>query len=185
MNIIAIAGNARSGKNKLASFMKQILEEEGEEVELVSFAHELKSEVNELLQNALGISAFTEDDKSKSIIRPFLTFWGTTFRRALDPSVWINKIESKLIENKTYIITDMRYENELDWVHKQGGTTIFLERVSLHGSIVPAANSIEMFNNAAFKFKSHHQLTWYTEADDILLKKVRELVNNIYSIHQV
>lgn len=145
-NIISISGNARSGKDTLAKNMSSILEEVGIRTKIVSFANELKESVNEFLLEQTGISAFTEDDEEKKIIRPFLVCWGTDVIRKIDDSTWINKLEENLCSDSVNIITDLRFENELKWVQEIKGLSVFIERDG-----VEPANEYEKTNNLLLK----------------------------------
>jgi len=145
-NIISISGNARSGKDTLAKNMSSILEEVGIKTKIVSFANELKESVNEFLLEQTGISAFTEDDEEKKIIRPFLVCWGTDVIRKIDDNTWINKLEENLCSDSVNIITDLRFENELKWVQKNKGLSVFIERDGIE-----PANEYEETNNLLLK----------------------------------
>lgn len=145
-NIISISGNARSGKDTLAKNMSSILEEVGIKTKIVSFANELKESVNEFLLEQTGISAFTEDDEEKKIIRPFLVCWGTDVIRKIDDNTWINKLEENLCSDSVNIITDLRFENELKWVQENKGLSVFIERDG-----VEPANEYEKTNNLLLK----------------------------------
>ena len=59
--IIGIAGNARSGKDTVGHFMKDIAEKQGRQVALVSFAAALRDELNSFCLEKLGISSYTTD----------------------------------------------------------------------------------------------------------------------------
>ena len=124
--IIGISGNARSGKDTLGRNMVSILSDSGIKAKTFSFAHELKKSVDGFLIEQLGISAFTEDSDEKKIIRPFLVNWGTEIMRKKDSEHWIKSIEKKLSEDCVNIITDVRFENELDWVKEKDGLSVFL-----------------------------------------------------------
>ena len=145
-NIISISGNARSGKDTLAKNMSSILEEVGIKTKIVSFANELKESVNEFLLEQTGISAFTEDDEEKKIIRPFLVCWGTDVIRKIDDNTWINKLEENLCSDSVNIITDLRFENELKWVQENKGLSVFIERDGIE-----PANEYEKTNNLLLK----------------------------------
>ena len=145
-NIISISGNARSGKDTLAKNMSSILEEVGIKTKIVSFANELKKSVDEFLLEQTGISAFTEDDEEKKIIRPFLVCWGTDVIRKIDDNTWINKLEENLCSDSVNIITDLRFENELKWVRENKGLSVFIERDG-----VEPANEYEKTNNLLLK----------------------------------
>lgn len=140
--IIGISGNARSGKDTLGRNMVSILSDSGIKAKTFSFAHELKKSVDGFLIEQLGISAFTEDSDEKKIIRPFLVNWGTEIMRKKDSEHWIKSIEKKLSDNCVNIITDVRFENELDWVKEKNGLSVFLSREG-----IAPANSYEEENN--------------------------------------
>jgi len=140
--IIGISGNARSGKDTLGRNIVSILSDSGIKAKTFSFAHELKKSVDGFLIEQLGISAFTEDSDEKKIIRPFLVNWGTEIMRKKDSEHWIKSIEKKLSEDCVNIITDVRFENELDWVKEKDGLSVFLSREG-----VSPANSYEEENN--------------------------------------
>ena len=81
--IISISGNARCGKDTLGNNIVSILEDLGIKAKTLSFAYELKSSVDSFLLEQTGISAFTDNDIEKSIIRPFLVCWGTDVMRSI------------------------------------------------------------------------------------------------------
>lgn len=140
--IISISGNARCGKDTLGKNMAEFLNDIGINTNIVSFADELKKSVDGFLIEQTGISAFTEEDKDKSLIRPFLVCWGTEVMRSIDDNVWINKLKQNLKADCVNIITDLRFENELNWVKGEGGYTIYLNREG-----IPPANQLEKENN--------------------------------------
>ena len=49
-------------------------------------------------------------------------------------------------EHTLYVVTDLRFENEYQWIKNCGGTTVYLER----NAIAPA-NEYESVNNAILK----------------------------------
>ena len=141
-NIIGICGNARSGKDTLGKNIVSILKDNGIKSKVLSFADELKKSVDEFLINSIGISAFTEDEEEKKTIRPFLVTWGTEVIRSMDKNYWINKLEEKISQNQVNIITDVRFENELEWIKNNGGLSVYLERDG-----IKPANKHEEDNN--------------------------------------
>ena len=145
--IIGIAGNARSGKDTVGTLIKGVYEKQGHKVALVSFAAALRDEINDFCLEKLGISSYTTDDEEKKIIRPFLVCWGTEIRRAIDDNYWIKALDQTMNDDETlYIITDLRFINEYDFIKRNSGTTLYLER----GTIFPA-NHYERTNNALLK----------------------------------
>ena len=168
--IIAIAGNARSGKDTLGRYISQILNDHGISTSLNSFAKALKSEVDLLLTKSVGISAFTENSDEKKIIRDFLVFWGSDFRRRLDENVWIKELEKSYDGKSILIVTDLRFENELKWVRENNGIVLFISRVDENNEIIPPANSYEEVNNKILLENSDNSLTWLTSENETLLK---------------
>lgn len=166
MNIIGISGAARSGKDTFADCLIEVLKERGIRAKKISFANQLKIEVKDFLQQTLGIDSFTQKDEEKKIIRPFLVTWGTEVRRKQDPNIWIDHLESTLEEDCVNIVTDVRFENEMDWLKSKNGYSFFISRSLKDGSIVPPANETEKANNELLIDRSDFNITW-TTVDDI------------------
>mgnify|MGYP002630507946 FL=1 len=184
-NIIAIAGNARSGKDTLGKYLVSILKEYGISAKTYSFADELKKETDEFLMRTLGISAFTQDDEEKKIIRPFLVFWGTDLRRKMNPSVWVDKVSTSIQDNEVAIITDLRFGNELKWVKQNDGRVIFISRIDSDGEIIPPANLYEKVNNRSISKGADNNLTWITSDDENLLKSLaNEALDSILTLEK-
>lgn len=140
--IIGIAGNARSGKDTLGKNFVKILADQGIKAKRYSFAHELKKSVDDFLIREIGISAFTEDEQEKKIIRPFLVFWGTDMMRKINNNIWVEKMEPSLYDNHVNIITDLRFDNELQWIKDNKGLSVLIKRDG-----VDPANEYEKVNN--------------------------------------
>lgn len=178
--IIAICGNARSGKDTLGENLVLLLAEMGIKAKTCSFAEQLRIEVDDLLKKTIGISSFTKDNKEKKIIRPFLVFWGTELRRKIDKQIWVRKLNDSLVEDIVHIITDLRFENEFDWVKENNGDVVFLSRVAENGSIVPPANKYELKNNSKLSSLADINFSWLTTDDKAMLESLSyEVLNNI------
>jgi len=136
-NLIGIAGFARTGKDSLASMIASVLKDQSNKCNIASFAYHIKKDVDLFLKSRLNISAFTEDPKEKEIIRPMLVCWGTEIiRNKIDSKYWIHKMHSTCVINTlqdaTTIIPDVRFQNEVEWIHSLGGTTIYIEREGIN-----------------------------------------------------
>ena len=140
--IIGIGGNARSGKDTLGSYFLKILADQGIKAKTYSFANELKKSVDDFLIREIGISAFTEDEGEKKIIRPFLVFWGTDIMRKINDNVWVEKIEPLMYDSHVNIITDLRFINELNWIKEHKGLSVLIKREGIE-----PANEYEKTNN--------------------------------------
>ena len=170
--IIGIAGNARSGKDTVGHFIKDIFEEHGKNVHVVSFAAKLREELDAFCIDKLGISAYTTDDEEKKIIRPLLVCWGTEIRRKINIDHWVQALEQSMVhDNAYYIVTDMRFENEYQWIKDNGGITIYLER----NAIAPA-NEYEKENNAILKTVVDYVWEMPTTRDMCVLRKYTEKI---------
>jgi len=140
--IIGISGSARSGKDTLGNNMMKILLDNGIESNVLSFANSLKCSVDDFLIDQTGISAFTEDEDEKRLIRPFLVCWGTDIMRSINDNIWIEKLERDLSDKQVNIITDVRFPNELEWIKEKKGLTVFINRTGIE-----PANDYEKENN--------------------------------------
>jgi len=163
--IIGICGNARCGKDTMAELIKEILADIKIKSKKINFADSLKDELRDLVDQTLGIDVYTDNSEEKTIIRPLLVTWGTDIRRKLDPDVWIKKAFEKMTDECVYIVPDIRFINELEWVRQHNSYCIFIDRVD-DGTIVPPANDDERTNNPILKANSDFQLTWQTVDDE-------------------
>lgn len=57
--------------------------------------------------------------------------WGTDYRREHDDAYWLNRVKDVVKANPTnrYILTDVRFPNEYNFIREQGGTTFRVFRV--------------------------------------------------------
>jgi hypothetical protein len=117
--IIALAGFSKSGKNALA--------EQLQSYQQCAFADALKQEVTRILiANDIKADLWGAD---KEEWRWLLVGWGR-MRRAQDRDYWIKQLHLRIapVDQGAWIITDLRYENELQWVQKHGGLVIGISR---------------------------------------------------------
>jgi hypothetical protein len=159
--IIGISGVARSGKDTLANGFVEIFRKCGVKAKRYALADELKKEVKHFLQKNVGIDSFTQNDDDKRIIRPFLVSYGTHLRRKLNPDCWIEKLTENLKGDTISIVSDIRYENEAEWVLDQGGLLIHITRFNGSDYILPA-NEEETANDPILQKKSSVCFTWDT-----------------------
>ena len=164
-DIIGLVGFARTGKNSFAEFLIENIDENAKPpctFKPISFAYALRQELDSFLFSKLGISAFTEDPKEKEIIRPLLVCWGTQIMREhIDPNYWIKSIQKTIEINRKNnicsIITDVRFENEVLWLKKNGGISIFIDREE-----VGPKNADELDHTLPLKLKCDLTFSWPT-----------------------
>ena len=180
MKIIGISGLARSGKDSFFDLAKTFLRKKGLKYRKMSFADELKKECEELLSKYVGVSAFTEKDSEKEIIRPLLVTYGTHIRRKLNENCWIEKIEPEVkrcLANKEVVfITDVRFKNEIDWVHNQGGNSVHITRCG-----IKPPNKDEEINDPILKRESNFQIKWNNFESENMInvnKEIESILND-------
>jgi hypothetical protein len=175
--LIGLCGLARCGKDSFFEVSESILSKQGIDVKRYAFADSLKQECDELLNKYVGISAFTEKSSEKEIIRPLLVTYGTHIRRKLNQNCWIDKINNDVLKsisnNKIVFVTDVRFENEINWIHSLKGESIHITR---EGNSAP--NKEELKNDPILKEKSTQNIYW-KNFDSIKSKDISNIVNNI------
>ena len=165
-NIVGICGVARSGKDTFYEALRDCCPRH--KIHRRAFADALKEECREFLVRHVGISPFTQDESEKQLIRPFLVTYGTYLRRKIDPDCWSRIVEDSIhrsSDNEVFVITDLRYENELDWVKGKGGTVIHISRQGIR-----PANQEEETNDPILKRKATLQISLPTFEDNYLVK---------------
>jgi hypothetical protein len=187
--IIGIAGKARTGKTTLANGFKKQLEGLGINSRVYAFADQLKGDLDEFTMAKLGISAFTEDNEDKKVIRPLLQCWGTNIWRFKDPDHWVKKLAAQFKKDAGEVdialISDVRFPNEINWLKTLGGKIIYLIRKDDDGNEFPPAGIDEETNDPLLRKEADFIFSWgnhnnnlekcyYTAAnwlDDILATK--------------
>jgi hypothetical protein len=120
MKVIGLAGVARSGKDTFCAIAKKLITEKGLTVERFALADDLKSDLEPFLKDKLGINVWTSDPVEKTLIRPFMVWYGCTQRQLSNGTYWINRVAKKINESKVdvAIVTDVRFENEMRWLQQ-------------------------------------------------------------------
>lgn len=166
--IFGISGYATVGKDTFADAMVSILSKRKIRCYRESFARHLKLQMDGFLNQHFKISAFTINEEEKKKIRPLLVGFGE-LKRKIDPDYWIKTLDFYLLTNGLTVISDVRYENEADWILSRGGKILHLNRMNKDGSYVVPANKEEELNSPKVIEKCFHQLCWNTisEKDQI------------------
>ena len=166
--MLGLCGVARCGKDTFFHSIRA----SGATCNRIAFADALKSECDDFLLSNIGISAFTSEGAEKEIIRPFLVTYGTHLRRRLDRDCWVKKVEPKtkqmIHDGILPVVTDVRYKNEADWIHKMGGKLIHISRTLTHGERLHPANPEEAENDPILKLASDAAIKWDTFTEELL-----------------
>lgn len=145
--IVVMSGRARSGKDTCALILKQLfidIEETCLSVAYADFLKEILSKCFCLNEDHLygslkeefieHLPIRTRSGKvtnHKWTPRKLLQFLGTDVMRTIDPDCWVNVVKNFVYTYRNYdniIITDARFDNEIDWVLERGGIHIHVRR---------------------------------------------------------
>ena len=129
--LIAITGKAHSGKDTIADYFIEKLN-----AEKYAFAFPIK-------KMAIEIFGFSEEQMYNQDLKEIKDeFWGISprefminvgtklFRNNFNPETWIKCAERYISKNnnKNFIISDIRFNNELDFVRRLNGIVIKIKR---------------------------------------------------------
>jgi hypothetical protein len=145
-NLLSVSGKKRSGKNTVATLVNKILSKSKNGVyEEKAFAYLVKKFASELTGEPLD-SWETDADKSKELgpewdtfndhglkipmtKRHFLKLLGSdACNQHLHKNVWVNGLFKDWDENKMWIVTDVRFPQEVEAIKKRGGIVIRVSR---------------------------------------------------------
>ncbi len=167
--VVGVAGFARSGKDTFCTLAQKVFSKTDTKIMRSGFANAVKADLHQLLVHKVGISAYTDVDEEKALIRPLLVEYGTGLMRKLNPRVWINRMQPNvdLAEHTGchLMITDVRYENEVDWILEQGGKVVYIDQEGCS-----PANKEEKKNDPPLREKASTIVSWEKVGDDKLLK---------------
>ena len=121
--IIGLMGRRGSGKDSIA---KAAMKLDSSAVRL-AFGDAVKHEVAE----AIGHShVWVEEHKEQ--LRPLIQAWGSEWRRTLShPTNCITRLDQQLgmvDDDAIVFITDVRFQNEVDYIHSRGGVVVQIVR---------------------------------------------------------
>lgn len=129
-----------------------------------SFSDAGKRMLDPMMKKSIGISAFTNNDREKKIIRPLFVCFMTDVCRKIDEDFWIKKIEKKVENNMANniitVITDVRYVNEAKWIKNNGGFLIHITRLGQKPACIN-----ERYNGPLLKRAADYKIKWKTFTD--------------------
>ncbi len=136
MKVIALTGLPRSGKDTIAAIL---VKDYGYTKR--AFATPLKQAAAILLNRRLS-EMEGEDGFDREAVLPewgfttrhFLQYLGTEAMRNYQQDFWIRRMLSAVIGLDRVVITDCRFPNEVDLVHRLGGTVVQVVRPGLKAS---------------------------------------------------
>ena len=172
-NLIGVSGFARSGKDTACKiFQTKLKERLGIDLDIVSFAKQIKQDCDQLLTTNLSISAFTEVPSEKELIRPLLVEYAELMKQKFGDTVWLDKAFQN---GSRGIIPDVRFPIEADTIKKLGGIVVYIDK----GGVSPA-NKLEEKNDKAMRDRADHIIRWPHYGDLSMCEKdVDECLDNI------
>jgi hypothetical protein len=203
MKVLGLTGVARSGKDTFCAVARKIMTERGLRVQRFALADDLKSDVDAFLLDKFGISAWTSDPENKTIIRPFLVWYGGVQRKRSNGTYWTSRVTKKINESDAdvAIVTDVRYDvfphDEIQWLQQtMGGKLVHVSKytwgVNWAGDpskpinsdspqdyrrvriFVEAPNEDERNNDPKLKAKADYRIEWEHQT----VSSEAELVNH-------
>jgi len=131
--IVGISGKAGHGKNTLGMFIAMNLRGRGITSKTVALADHLKLDA----QQYMGWNG-----EKDAVGRFALQKYGELMRQG-NPNYWIKRLETPamMASNDVYIITDIRYKNEAEWLRKNGGFIVRVEATK-DGEPIPSDDHI-------------------------------------------
>jgi hypothetical protein len=142
--IIGLIGLKGSGKDTLANCVQY----DRENTYILKFAKGIK----DILKKYFNITEDYYEDpilkeikfgKSNKTIRDLMIFIGVNFR-VFDKDIWVNKLDEEIKylnydsinydyeKEDIYLITDVRFPNEIQYIKSQGGIIIDIDRKNLY-----------------------------------------------------
>ena len=143
-HIIGVGGYARAGKDLFVKIATKILSENGYAARRIAFADALKMDLDDWLIAKYGISAWTDKDSEKNVIRPLLVAHGCQKRLQTEGKYWVEKAEAQLHQlaehfvfedtkeqrrkELVFLVSDVRFPNEGEWIHELAGWVVHLRK---------------------------------------------------------
>jgi hypothetical protein len=84
----------------------------------------------------------------------------------------VDKVFERIKPNEVAIITDLRFENEFDFIKSNDGLSIYLSRIDSNGNQIGPANDYEKINNEFLSQNADSNFTWVSSDDLSLLKSL-------------
>lgn len=97
-----------------------------------ALADNVKKDLQTFIFEQYNFDIFTCSREQKELVRDLLVFYAEK-RRKEDPDYWIKRLNNSIKYGNydSVIITDIRYQNEVEWIHDNGGIVIMIDRIGV------------------------------------------------------
>lgn len=129
---VSFAGALRCEVNQIIEIISQSQNLSSARVEVAnSLLAENVAEVVEALYPLVKDGVVSSSDQRHPSVRLVLQLWGTEVRRTQNPDYWVDlalkKIRAAVENNTNVVVTDARYENEIQALQKHGAMILRLD----------------------------------------------------------
>lgn len=157
----------------------------------------LHEEIGSNVRSGLEPDPFSKPTPAR--MRQILQLWGKEYRRDQDPDYWvkqlpyqINLLQRKLeakdekgifkSEELNICIPDCRYPNELEWIDKQGGKSIYIIRIRDYDTLRTATT--EHISEKAITFRDTDYMVRNEGTIEELHEKLDTLMKEFLNVSQ-
>jgi len=179
MTLVGLSGKARSGKDSVADTCAALYG-----WRKMKLADPLKKMCREMFGLTLEHTDghWKEDPVGTTTPRQLMINVGQ-LGRSVDPNFWIKRLQAELLQTpqaqmQTYVIADVRFKNEADWIKNHNGIMVRLERaIELRGGDIVDTSEMELDNYEGFDLKIGE--SWNVDASDLprVAARIKELVD--------
>jgi len=199
---IGVGGLAKAGKDLFCKIAINLLNEKKITSVKFAFADELKDDLDSFLREKYGISSWTYDPKEKELIRGMLVAHGCCKRNQTGGKYWIDKLQDKIYSfglslPQVVFVSDVRFSNEVDFIHSLNGKFIHLSKYRLHRCekegyqqkiekiFCLPPNDEEKLNDPIIKKMADYILEWEDIQGSINIELKHDISMNEYLIRNV
>lgn len=149
MTIIGLSGKARSGKDFIADKCCELYG-----WRKMKLADPLKKTCREVF----GLSIDQTDGAEKEKYRNVMIGLGL-LGRTVNPNFWVDRLKEEILKTPqaqlgTYVVADVRFINEAEWIKRHGGILVRLERaVELRGEDINDPSETELDDYKGFDLR--------------------------------
>lgn len=177
MKLIGLAGVAKAGKDTFFQALRRAYPQY--KFARLSLGDQIRHDLADFCIDTTGINIFNPTSEEKEFIRPLMAWYGDAKRKLTKGRYFIDKVQVK-IDSGYYshadygVVTDIRFKefewDEPEWIKKEGGILIHIQRQLPDGSYTQPANDLERLNDPKLRNCADMTMSWPTliNTDNIL-----------------